>query len=329
MNLLRYITKIFCALSTFCCGQILYSQIPEEATFPLEMAELIGLKMCDDYTLSYFVMNVSDGGYNSYNHGIIEQNQYKKEIQSTKALDNYFNDFHNKKDGYIPSIDKFDIIDSIYPSKKGKNFQINLKERVIKYSDNLQKPHLISKDEDLKSTIINIKKNKGVLEKQWINADGEQMKNTILYDNRGRKTSDISESITQNRKSSINYTYGIDDLIRKVEHYKWSAIDTIPYLKTYDYLYASNNKLESIKEQTTHFIRYLGEDKIRVNAAFNANEYYMIDFFLDANGFILSYKYYELTTQQYFESAKNKSESYRSVVNEAYRLISHCLILCK
>lgn len=53
MKVLQHINKLCLTISVFWCGQVLYSQIPKEATFPIEIAELIGIKMCDDYILSY------------------------------------------------------------------------------------------------------------------------------------------------------------------------------------------------------------------------------------------------------------------------------------
>src|SRR5690606_18071295 len=110
MNPLQHINKISCTISAFCCIQIIYSQIPKESTFPLEIAELIGLKICDNYTLSYFVTNDSLDSRESYNHGMIVQEKEKKGIKSKNAI-NYYSSGIKINNSYV---DKILYLDSVF-----------------------------------------------------------------------------------------------------------------------------------------------------------------------------------------------------------------------
>lgn len=339
MNPLQYINKILCTLSTLCCGQILYSQIPKESTFPLEIAELIGLKMCDDYTLSYFVMNVSNDGYNSYNHGIIGRNQGEKSTQSTRIIENFFSDFHNKKDGYKPSIDRFLRIDSIYPSQPKKKYQIHVEEVKVEYSDMISNFDSLSKQEVSKKTVVEVTRDNQAVEKHWKNRDGDQMINTIIFYD-GKKISDITENVTTKTKKSVNYNYNTEELLNKVEYYKWSNTDSIPsLLNTFRYTYDEKSKLREISSESLrekYSISYIDNDKIRVYGINYVNhsryeEGSLVEYFLDSKGYISAYKYFKIITETYSGGQEGDGDQRVVTVKSTsnYELICHGIIMCK
>jgi len=340
MDVLQHINKLFCTLSTFLCCQVLYSQIPKEAAFPLEIADLIGLKMCDDYTLSYFVLNTPIDGYHSYNHGIIEHNKGEKSTQSTRIIDNFFSDFHNKKDGYKPSIDKFLRIDSIYPSQPEKKYQIKVEAVKVEYSDMIFNLDSFSKEEVTENTVMEVTRDNKTIEKHWKNRDGDQMINTIIFYD-GKKISDITENITTKTKKSINYKYNTEELLSKVEFYNWSNTDSIPtLLNTFRYTYDDKSKLLEVSKESfreKYSISYLNNDKIRVFGINYLNhsryeEGSLVEYFLDSKGSISAYKYFKIITETYSGGQEGDGDHRRLITVKStsnYELICHGIIMCK
>lgn len=163
MSPLQYINKIFCTISAFCCGQMLYSQIPKEATFPLEIAELIGLKICDNYTLSYFVTNDTLDAHESFNHGMIIQEKSKKGIKYKNAV-NYYSSGIKNKNSYV---DKILYLDSVFIEKK-KNFkQITVDNYSVEYKDVMYRSDSFFLDQKKENFIISVQENNGVITKNW------------------------------------------------------------------------------------------------------------------------------------------------------------------
>lgn|SRR5690554_1239656 len=340
MKVLQHINKLLLVISAFCCGQILYAQIPKEATLPLEIADLIGLKMCDDYALSYFVLNTPIDGYNSYNHGIIEHNQGEKSTETTRIIDNFFSEFHNEKDGYKPSIDKFLRIDSIYPSQPKKKYQIKVEKVKVEYSDMIFNFDSFSKEEVTENTVMEVTRDNKAIEKHWKNRDGDQMINTVIFYD-GKIISDITENITTKTKESINYKYNTEELLSKVDYYSWSSTDSIPTLvNTFRYTYDDKSKLMEISKEgfrEKYFISYIDNDKIRVYGINDLNhsryeKRSLVEYFLDSKGSISAYKYFKIITETYSGGQEGEGDHRRLITVKStsnYELICHGIIMCK
>lgn len=60
-----------------------YAQTPKEIELSLKLARFMGIKVCDSYTLSYFIKEDIEGKP-VYNNGLLVQNAKQGKIQSKK-----------------------------------------------------------------------------------------------------------------------------------------------------------------------------------------------------------------------------------------------------
>src|SRR5690606_397496 len=88
-----------------------------------------GLKICDNYTLSYFVTNDSLDSRESYNHGMIVQEKEKKGIKSKNAI-NYYSSGIKINNSYV---DKILYLDSVFIDKKKDVKQITVNNYSVEY----------------------------------------------------------------------------------------------------------------------------------------------------------------------------------------------------
>lgn len=73
MKSTRNIIKIYFTLAILFIGQNLFGQTPKEIDIALKFAPVFDIKICDSYTLSYFIKKEMDG--NPFcNNGLLAQN---------------------------------------------------------------------------------------------------------------------------------------------------------------------------------------------------------------------------------------------------------------
>lgn len=326
MDVLQHINKLFCTLSTFLCGQVLYSQIPKEATFPLEIADLIGLKMCDDYTLSYFVANDTVGDFSSYNHGIIEQESNKRGVKYKKVSNNYFDVWGGEMSGNRnPSKDSLLEIDTTFSSTKRKKYEIAVETKLTEHTGVYLRPNQSTKKEHKENKVITMKQKQGAITKQWQDENGNKVQNTVVFNN-GRKESNTTVYITQGIVDSLAYVYDSNNLLYEMKWYKIdnsSEESNLPY-KTYrNFTYDTSNRITKIEDglYSTISISYR-ENSIIVNTPDR-----LIEYMLSNNGYLKSYKLYRrISGSILIRKTQNTRED---LLTDKVHFIAHGLIICK
>lgn len=330
---LQYINKLFCTLSTFCCGQILYSQIPKEATFPLEIAELIGLKICDNYTLSYFVTNDSVDGRKSYNHGTITQEKEKRGIKFKKAVNHYFDVLkEDSKDEQVN--DQYTIIDSIYNYKNKNNYQINVREELINDSYVMHQPKSSSGGQAITSiiSVVDVHKKQGIITKNW-EEKGSKFKKTIVTD-KIKVLFNTTENITTGLKDSVIYNYNATGLLSEVRYNSNNTINRKSNSKLLKFEYDAKNRIVVIKERGRNYhIWYTDNNIVTLDILIGNRKGLEITYLVDDNNYIKSFKifHYHKTEPKIVDVVKSGDS--KTTVSEIgigqYNFSTHGSIICK
>lgn len=150
-----------------------YARTPKEIELPLELARFIGIKVCDSYTLSYFIKEEMDGKP-VYNNGLLVQNAKKGKIQSKKWRNQKMiplQNFYTENDTIVT--ETIQQSDSVFQYVNNTNYKIKVKNRdlIYKYqfNNNLQIKSLNFPTKDsVFNTIVQVTKDiKGNTVKQW------------------------------------------------------------------------------------------------------------------------------------------------------------------
>lgn len=173
MKLAPNIFKLSCILSLAFIWQNLRAQTPKEIELPLELARFIGIKVCDSYTLSYFIKEEMDGKP-VYNNGLLVQNTKKGKVQNRKLRNQKMiplENFYTQNDTIVT--ETIQQSDSIFQYVNDNDFKINVKNRdlIYKYqfNNNLQIQSLNFPIKDsVFNTIVQVTKDiEGNTVKQW------------------------------------------------------------------------------------------------------------------------------------------------------------------
>lgn len=327
MNPLQYINKLFCTLSAFCCGHILYSQIPKEANFPIEIAKLIGLKICNNYTLSYFVVNDSVGNFRSYNHGVIEQESDKRGVKYKKVSDNHFEvwggEMSNNRNS---SKDLLLEMDTIYSSTNKKKYEIAVQTDMTEHTSVYLNNSKSTKKKHTESKVITVEKKNGGITKKWQDENGNILQQTVAFDN-GKKKSSTTVNATQGLVDSLAYIYDSNNLLREMEWYNYkrdrAEEPKLPY-KIYRYIsYDTSNRITRLEVAPfrTISISYK-ENSITVDSPDR-----LIEYILDNDGYLKSYKLYRRISDSILISQTENTRDY--LLTDKAHFITHGLIICK
>lgn len=150
-----------------------YAQTPKEIELPLELARFIGIKVCDSYTLSYFIKEEMDGKP-VYNNGLLVQNAKKGKIRSKKWRNQKMiplQNFYTENDTIVT--ETIQQSDSVFQYVNNNDYKIKVKKRdlIYKYqfNNNLQIKSLNFPTKDsVFNTIVQVTKDiKGNTVKQW------------------------------------------------------------------------------------------------------------------------------------------------------------------
>lgn len=309
--------------------------MPKEATFPLEIAELIGLKMCDDYTLSYFVTNDSLDGRESYNHGMIVQEKDKKGIKSKNAI-NYYSSGIKNNNSYV---DKILYLDTVFIDKK-KNFrQINVNNYSVEYNDAMYRSDSFFLDRKKENFIISVQENNGVIIKKW-QVNDKAFKHTIVLKG-NHKIFEVTEKISESSKDSIYYRYNDLGRLTGKKYFIRVHPDSLYLLtKKYDYFYDKNNRIERIKEDERYLgyqVIYKSDKKLIVESPILTGHNYSgirIEYFLNDSGALVNYKHLQFSVNSRSTYSKreysggNKDEYMEETIISDPKLKSSGIILC-
>lgn len=325
MKVLQYINKLFLVISAFCCGQISYSQVPKEATFPLEMAKLIGLKICDSYTLSYFVINDSVDDFPSYNHGIIEQESDKRGLKYKKVADNHFEVWGGEMtNSRHPYKDQLLEIDTTYSSTKKKEYEIVIETKMTERTGVYWNPNLSTKKQNTENKVIIVQKENGAITKQWQDENGNRLQQTVVFNN-GKKKSNITVNITQGLVDSLSYIYDSNDLLHEMKWYKRDSSEeaSLPY-KTYRHFnYDTSNRITRLEIAPYRIINVSYKD----NLISVGSPGRLIEYLLDDDGYLKSYKLYRHISDSILISQTENTRDY--LLTDKTHFITHGLIICK
>ncbi len=173
MKLFQNIFKLSYTLGFLFIGQNLFGQTPKEIELPLKLAQFIGIKVCDSYTLSYFIKEEMDGKP-VYNNGLLVQNAKKGKVQNKKWRNQKMiplQNFYTAKDTIVT--ETIQQSDSIFQYVNKNNYKIKVKNRdlIYKYqfTNNPQIKSLNFPTKDsVFNTIVQVTKDaKGNTMKQW------------------------------------------------------------------------------------------------------------------------------------------------------------------
>lgn len=173
MKLSFYIYKLLLFSALLGAVQSGYGQTPKEIELPLELARFIGIKVCDSYTLSYFIKEEMEDKP-VYNNGLLVQNAKKGKIQSKKWRNQKMiplQNFYTQKDTIVT--ETIQQSDSIFQYVTNDKYKIKVKKRDLIYKYQFKNNPLI-KDlnfppkDSVFNTIVQVTKDaKGNTVKQW------------------------------------------------------------------------------------------------------------------------------------------------------------------
>jgi|SRR5690606_31143283 hypothetical protein len=327
MNPLQYINKLFFTLSAFCCGQVFYSQIPQETSFPLEMAELIDLKICDSYTLSYFVINDSVDNLRSYNHGIIEQESDKRGLKYKKVTDNHFEVWGGEmSNNRHPYKDQLLSIDTTYSSIKKKKYEIAVETKMTKQTGVYQKPNKSTKKQYTENKVITVQMQNGAITKRWQDENEDKLQQTVVINN-GKKKSNTTVNITQGLVDSLAYIYDSNNLLREMKWYNYRKHSTEeqkqPYRTYRKIIYDTSDRITRLDVAPYHTISI----SYRENSIIVDSTDRLIEYLLDDDGYLKSYKLYRRISDSILISQTENTRNY--LLTDKAHFITHGLIICK
>lgn len=339
MNLFQNMPKLFYIISALFLSQVFYSQIPKEATYPLEVAEAYGLKICDSYMLSYFTSNDTIDGMGSYNHGMIRQEIDRKGKKDKNALNHYFDVFEEYDDQLKYEVqgykDIFSQIDSVSSRRKGEKYNIQVSKKSSEIFTGLYRNEDVSNIDETDSilTVAVTEQKDGTIIKRW-NSNGNDFENIITFNNR-EETSKTLTNLTDKTRRSLIYKYDEQGRITSVEELYWSNIDSLPQvIKSNDYSgwLIGENTVKRKFGISGSFMQVLKDKQVvitvRLGGDYPNKKNLRIEYILDNNGFILSYKQYYVYNKVVNISPKGKSESVSYDINSIFRLQSSGLIFC-
>lgn len=210
-----------------------YAQTPKEIELPLAFARFIGIKVCDSYTISYFIKEDIEGKP-VYNNGILVK---KADKNKTFLNMRTYPLFDIKLDNDTLMIERISKIDSIY-KKKGTEVVININEST---SENGYTIYPKWKNYSIRDTIWNKTIHKSV--------QGVSTKNE-------KKGQIIEDDVIVTR-----YTYDVNqDLIKQ---------DTIafksPFIKSY---FGEDVKVNTYSNNTISFSYRLKRDETDVETTY-------------------------------------------------------------
>lgn len=153
--------------------QYAHAQTPKEIELSLKLARFIGIKVCDSYTLSYFIKEEMDGKP-VYNNGLLVQNTKQGKIQSKKWRNQKMiplQNFYTEKDTIVT--ETIQQSDSIYQYATKDQYKIKVKNQDLMYKyqfDNNPNIKTLNfpRQDSIFSTVVQVTKDvKGNTMKQW------------------------------------------------------------------------------------------------------------------------------------------------------------------
>ncbi len=150
-----------------------YAQTPKEIELSLKLARFIGIKVCDSYTLSYFIKEDIEGKP-VYNNGLLVQNAKQGKIQSKKWRNQKMiplQNFYTQMDTIVT--ETIQQSDSIYQYVTKDQYKIKVENQDLIYKYQFHNnPKIKSlnfpRQDSIFSTVVQVTKDlKGNTIKQW------------------------------------------------------------------------------------------------------------------------------------------------------------------
>lgn len=150
-----------------------YAQTPKEIELSLKLARFIGIKVCDSYTLSYFIKEDIEGKP-VYNNGLLVQNAKQGKIQSKKWRNQKMiplQNFYTQMDTIVT--ETIQQSDSIHQYVTKDQYKIKVKNQDLMYKyqfHNNPKTKSLNfpRQDSIFNTVVQVSKDpKGNTIKQW------------------------------------------------------------------------------------------------------------------------------------------------------------------
>ncbi|SFJ52933.1 hypothetical protein SAMN04487893_109106 [Myroides guanonis] len=316
MKIVPNIFKLSCILSLAFMWQNVSAQTPKEIEIALKFAPIFDIKICDSYTLSYFINETDENGVTVYNNGLLTQKTTNNQVKRKSLYNQRTTPLLNvtlKKDSLIT--ETIQIVDSIRSYTKNKH-QIEVINTERLYGNtfrgtlNISRLKTVMQDSITKS-IINLTKNKD--SSLLLNWDQSNQKHQVINSSKLEKVLFPEENIHF-------YNYNSDDMLPSIENTKTGINPRI------------TSKIKESKIRYKDFPYNTGNIRL-LNASVFKNNTYQLEFSIDKIYYriiytvneqnrLLSFSYY------YFDVHNYLLEENIKAYDVTYKLIANAIMMC-